>query len=484
MSDAKIPKNRKQWSRHFGKWFRHVLMDAGIMDYRYPIKGMAVWMPYGFKLRRNLLQVIRNLLDKTEHQEVRFPLLIPETSLAKESQHLKSFEGEVFWVTKGGLTPLQIKYCLRPTSEAAIAPMLKLWIRSHADLPLKLYQIVNIFRYETKATRPLIRMREVDNFKEAHTAHATPKEAEAQVKEGIEVYKKFFDTLGVPYKITKRPVWDKFPGALYSIAFDQIMPDGKTLQNGTVHNLGLNFSKAFDITFETERGDRKHVWQTCYGLSGRPLVGMLAAHGDDNGAVLPPAIAPIQVVVVPILYKGMERRINEACEKVAAILKRAGFCVELDLRADLTPGSKFYYWELRGVPIRIEIGPEDVKHGNVTIVRRDTLEKHTVKAGELKTALREIIKKMGEDLRRKAWEWMEKHVHRVSSLDEARRLLTKRAGIVEVYWCGSERCGRKFEEVVNARVLGTPEDKKETISGNCVVCGNRAKHIVRVAIAY
>jgi len=476
--------SRKQWSRHFGKWFRHVLIDAGIMDYRYPIKGMAVWVPYGFKLRQNLLQVIRELLDKTGHQEVLFPLLIPETSIAKESEHIKKLEGEVFWVTRGGLTPLQIKCALRPTSETAVAPMLKLWIRSHADLPIKMYQVANIFRYETRATRPLIRMREVDNFKEAHTAHATLEEAEAQVREGVEVYKKFFDTLGVPYKISRRPEWDKFAGAVYSIAFDFLAPDGRTIQAGTVHNLGQNFSKAFDITYETEKGDREHIWQTCYGLSGRPLVAMLTAHGDDNGAVLPPAVAPIQVVVIPIPYKGLEKKIDEACEKVATVLKKANIRVELDLRADLTPGAKFYYWELRGVPIRIEIGPRDVKQGEVTVVRRDTLEKQTVKVDELKKALEKIAKTMSEDMRRRAWEWMNEHVHKVSSLDEAKRLLKRRAGIVEVCWCGREECGRKLEEEVNARVLGTPEDKRERVTGNCVVCGDGAETIVRVAIAY
>ena len=476
--------NRKRWSRHFGKWFRHVLMDAGIMDYRYPIKGMAVWMPYGFRLRQNVLQVIRELLDKTGHQEVRFPLLIPETSIAKESEHMKNFEGEVFWVTRGGLTPLQIKYALRPTSETVIAPMLKLWIRSHADLPIKMYQVVNIFRYETRATRPLIRMREVDNFKEAHTVHATLDEADAQVREAVEIYKSFFDTLGIPYKISRRPEWDKFPGAVYTISFEQIMPDGRTLQNGSVHNLGQNFSRAFDVTYETEKGDREHVWQTCYGISGRPIVGVLAAHGDDNGAVLPPSIAPIQVVVIPIPYKGMEKKINETCENVATLLKKASIRVEVDLREDLTPGSKFYYWELRGVPIRIEIGPRDVKQGEVTVVRRDTLEKQTVKAGKLKAAITEIDEKMSEDLRRKAWAWTEEHIYKASSLDEARRLLKRRAGIVEVCWCGREECGHKLEEEVNARVLGTPEDKKEKISGKCVVCRSRAKSIVRVAIAY
>jgi hypothetical protein len=211
--------------------------------------------------------------------------------------HVEGFEAQCFWVTHGGQSQLNTRMALRLTSETVIGPMQHLWVRSHTDLPLKLYQIVTVFRFETRATRPILRMREFD-FKEAHTAHATAKEAEAEVEEEVENYRRIFDALEVAYVITRRPEWDKFAGALYSIAFDYIAPDGRTIQVGTVHNLGQNFSKAFNVTYETEKGDREHVWQTCYGISGRPIVGMLAAHGDDNGAVLPPTMAPTQVVII------------------------------------------------------------------------------------------------------------------------------------------------------------------------------------------
>jgi prolyl-tRNA synthetase len=475
---------REEWSRHFGKWFRRILMQAEIMDYRYPVKGMAVWLPYGFKIRRNMLQVLRNLLDSTGHNEVLFPLLIPETSLEKESEHMKNFEGQVFWITRGGLTPLDVKLALRPTSETVIGPMLKLWIRSHADLPKKMYQIVNVFRYETKATRPLIRMREVDNFKEAHTVHATKSEAEAQIKEAMKIYKKFFDPIAVPYKMTKRPEWDKFAGAEYSIAFDQILPDGRTLQNGTVHMLGQNFAKAFGVTYETEKGNREYVWQTCYGISGRPIVGMLAAHGDDSGAVLPPTIAPTQVVIVPIPYKGMEKQIDDSCKAVADGLKKADVRAELDQRADLTPGAKYFYWELRGVPVRVEIGPRDVKGDQVMIARRDTLEKQTCKTSDAVKTVRNLLDAMMEDMRKKAWQWFNEHVHRVDNLDEARKLMKKHAGIVEALWCGNAECGHKLGEELDADVLGTPEDLKEKVKGTCVICEKKAENILRVAVAY
>jgi len=475
---------RNRWSRRYGDWFRSVLIDAGIMDYRYPIKGCGVWMPYGFKIRKNVFQILRDLLDSTGHNETLFPLMVPETSLAKESAHVKSFEEECFWVTRGGLTPLKVKYALRPTSETVIAPMLKLWIRSHADLPIKLYQIVSIFRYETKATRPLIRTREVASFKEAHTTHATLEDAETQVKEAVEVYKRFFDELGVPYTISRRPDWDKFAGAVYTLSFDMICPDGRTLQIGTVHNLGQNFSKAFDITYETEKGTQEHVWQTCYGISGRAIAALLSAHGDDHGVVLPPNIAPIQVVVIPIPYMKKDKQINKACEGVVTTLKKADLRVELDPRTDLTPGSKFYYWELRGIPIRIEVGPKDVENNEATLVRRDILEKQTCKINELVAAVQKLLKKITLDLRQRAWKWMEDRIHRVDSLEEAKQLLSKRAGIVEVLWCNRAECGHQLEEAVGARVLGVPVDTEEKVGGKCVVCGRKADHVVRTAIAY
>jgi len=479
-----LPVKRQKWSEDFGEWFRDVLINAGIMDYRYPIKGSGVWMPYGFKIRRNVLQILRNLLDTTGHDETLFPLLIPETSLAQESAHVKSFEGECFWVTHGGFEPLKVRYALRPTSETVIAPMLKLWIHSHADLPLKLYQVVNVFRYETKATRPILRMREVSTFKEAHTCHATFEEAEEQVNAAVELYKRFFDEVGVPYVVSRRPEWDKFAGALYTIAFDMLCPDGRTLQIGTVHNLGQNFAKAFNITYETKDGRQEHIWTTSYGISGRGIAAVLIIHGDDNGIVLPPKIAPIQVAVVPVPYKGKEEQVNQACADVAAKLKDAGFRVELDLRGDLTPGNKFYYWELRGVPIRIEIGPRDLANGVVTIVRRDTLKKQTWKMEEVASAVQTFAEEMTDDLKANASEWMREHIYSVDSLSEAKRLLEKKAGIVEVPWCGKDECGHSLEEMVEARLLGFPEDTTEKVDGKCLVCGEKAVNVVRVALAY
>jgi prolyl-tRNA synthetase len=475
--------SREKWSKHFGKWFRNVLIEGKIFDYRYPIKGLAVWLPYGFKIRENVFRVIRNQLDSTGHQEALFPVLIPESSLQKEAEHVEGFEAQVFWVTHGGQRQLKQRLALRPTSETIIGPMEHLWIRSYTDLPLKLYQIVTVFRFETKATRPILRMREFD-FKEAHTAHATAEEAEAEVQEEIDNYKKIFDELGVAYCISKRPEWDKFAGAKYSTAFDMICPDGRTLQIGTVHNLGQHFSKAFDVSYETKGGDREHVWQTCAGISGRGIASVLIMHGDDHGTVLPPKVAPTQVVVIPIPYRGKAEVVNKECLSVARELKEGGFRVEADLREGITPGSKYFDWELIGVPLRVEIGPRDIEKGEATVVRRDTLEKQTCKRKELAKFLSKTQEKMAADMMKKAWQYTKQRVQRTENLEEAKKLLDKRAGIVEVPWCGKTECGHKLEEVTGARVLGIPEDVKERIRGKCVVCGEKADSIVRTAIAY
>ncbi len=470
-------------NKHYGKWFRHTLINANILDYRYPIKGSGVWLPYGHKIRKHVTKLLRDLHDNTGHDEVQFPIMVTETNLAREATHIRNFENEVFWITHGGLRPLEIKYALRPTSETAIYPMLKLWIRSHADLPNKLYQIGSVFRCETKTTRPIIRVREVTTFKEAHTSHATFEDAENQINEATQIYKAFFDTCGVPYVISRRPEWDKFPGALYSLSFDTLMPDGRTLQIGTIHHLGQNFSKAFDIQYETLQGKHEYIWQTCYGISERSIGALISIHGDDNGIVLPPKVAPTQIVIIPIPHKD-QQPITETCNKVAETIKAVGFRVKIDQREELTPGAKFYYWELRGIPIRIEIGPKDIQEEQVTIVRRDNFNKQPCKITDLSTQLPKIANQISVEIREKAWKWMKTRVYRTNSLKKTCELLRKRAGIIELPWCGKEECGHKLEESIGATLLGTPIDFKEQIREKCTICEEEASIPVRVSIAY
>lgn len=462
----------------FSTWLNDIIDRAGILDIRYPIKGTYVWRPYGFKVRANVLRILRGLLDETGHEEVLFPLLIPEEEFMKEAIHVKGFEDEVYWVTHGGLTPLNVKLALRPTSETAIYPMFALWIRSHADMPIKVYQVVNVFRYETKATRPLIRLREITTFKEAHTAHATPEDAERQVEEALSIYKRFFDTLGIPYVVSKRPDWDKFPGADYTIAFDTVLPDGRSLQIGTVHNLGTNFSKTFDILFENTQGEQEHAYQTCYGISDRVIASHIAIHGDDKGLSLMPEIAPVQCVIVPIIFKGREEAVLRAVEKAEKALK--GLRVHVD-RGEGTPGSKFYHWEMKGVPLRIEIGPRDAEKDTAVLVRRDTGEKKTVPLGDLSGSAAAALREMEASMRKKAEDELKAMITEAATLEEAARILREKGGIIRTVWCGEKECGVEIEEVLNAKLLGT---NNESAAGPCIHCGGKGRHILHISRSY
>ena len=486
MAAANTPRNR--WRREFPRWFDWVLEEAGIYDYgRYPVKGMGVWLPYGFQIRRRVIELIRDVLDSAGHEEVLFPLLIPETLLRKESEHIRGFESEVYWVTHGGEEPLDIRLALRPTSETSISYMESFWIKSYKQLPKKFYQIVSIFRYETKATRPLIRLREVTTFKEAHTVHDSFEDADRQVAEAIELYKRIFDELGIPYVISRRPEWDKFAGALYTVAFDTVMPDGRTLQIGTVHHLGQNFTVPFEVRIQLRDETLDYAWQTSYGLSDRVVATLIAIHGDDRGAVLPPNVAPIQVVIVPIPAGSEEERraVREHVESVAETLRKQGIRVHIDDRDDVRPGRKFYEWEARGVPLRIEIGPREARSGTVVIARRDTFEKIEVDVKELPGKLRELMDDVRRSLRERAWKWLQTMVKRVESVEEARRVLEEERGIVELPWCGREECGLKLEELVDAGVLGSPLERPSWVNGKrCPVCGQPAVTSIRLAKKY
>lgn len=472
---------REEWQENFSEWFNETLSQGDIMDIQYPVKGLYVWKPHGMKLRNSVMDVIRDLLEDSDHEEVLFPLLIPRNIFQKEAEHIRGFEDEVYWATKGGKKDLNVDLALRPTSETSIYPMLTRWIRSHTDLPLKIYQIVNIFRHETKMTKPLIRLREVTTFKEAHTAHESEEDAEEQVEKAIEIYKDFFDELGVPYMITRRPPWDTFAGAEYSIAFDTIAPDGRTLQIGTAHNLGQNFSEVYDLTFETPDGEQEHVYQTSYGISDRAIASVIMVHGDDRGLCLPPRFAPIQVVIVPIPFKE-EVEVRGSAKEVKEELEEAGIRTELDDR-DLRPGDKYYRWERMGVPLRIEVGPQEVKEEKLTFVRRDSGEKMEVPRESLVQEVEGAFSDIFNDLEGRAREFQEDRIFRVDDIDGAREILGDREGVVKIPWCGRERCGLKLEDETGGDILGREIDGEDE-PGECPVCGERSDRPVLVAKTY
>jgi prolyl-tRNA synthetase len=443
-------------------------------------------MPYGFQIRRRVLELIRELHDRRGHEEVLFPLLIPETLLRKESEHIRGFEDEVYWVTHGGLEPLDVKLALRPTSETNITYYETLWIKSYKQLPKKYYQIVSVFRYETKATRAMIRLREVTTFKEAHTVHDSFEDSERQVLEAIEIYRELFDNLGIPYVISRRPEWDKFAGALYTIAFDTVMPDGRVLQIGTAHNLGQNFTRAFDFKIQLQDGSLDYPWQTSYGVSDRVIATIIAVHGDDRGLVLPPHIAPIQVVVIPIPVGSEEekRLVLEEARSISRVLEERGFRVRVDEREELRPGAKYYYWEARGVPVRVDVGLEEVKTGVLTVVRRDTLDRYKVAREELPSFIAKLFNDITVNIKRRAWDYLLSSIRRVTSMDEAREWAGEKRGILEMPWCSREECARRVEEELEVKTLGVVWPFEEARGLACPICGRPAVTWVRYAKTY
>lgn len=471
---------------NFSQWYHNILEEASIIDSRYPIKGMSVWLPKGFKLRKHIIEPLKKLLDK-DHEEVLFPLLVPEDELAKEGIHVKGFEDEVYWVTHGGQKELNKKLAIRPTSETAMYPMFSLWVRSHIDLPMKFYQVVNTFRYETKHTRPLIRVREITTFKEAHTVHATKEGADEQVKEAIKIYKEFFDTLAIPYLLSKRPIWDKFPGADYTMAFDTLMPDGKTLQIGTVHNLGQTFAKTFDITYETAESTHDYVYQTCYGLSDRVIASVIGIHGDEKGLRLPPQIAPNQVTIIPIIFKKGGEEVLNKCEEIKSSLESNNIRTSMDTR-DIRPGKKFYEWELNGSPIRIELGPRDLENNKAVIVRRDNLEKVEIDLeSDYVSKIEEMFKEISENMKNQVWKKMNDSIISTKSLDNVNELI-KDEKVVSFTWCGNEECGKVIEEITEIDILGTQSENsdycKDIDGSKCIHCGKEGKYTALMAKTY
>ena len=449
-------------SEDFSEWYNEIVELANLTDKRYPIKGMNVWTAYGWKIMRQIDTYIRQYLDATDHDEVCFPLLIPETEFNKEKEHIKGFDAEVYWVTHAGLNELDIRLCLRPTSETAMYPIFALWVRSHSDLPLKTYQLVNTFRYETKQTRAFIRVREI-HFFESHTCHATEEDAQRQVEEDFAIMTNLNKHLCLPYFLLKRTDWDKFPGAYYTVGIDCPLLEGRSLQLGSIHHYRENFSRPFDIKYEDMDGTLKFVHQTTYGMSER-LVGCLVAfHGDDKGLVLPPDVAPIQVVIIPILAKGKVEEVSAEAKRLRDDLSAAGLRVYIDEK-DERPGSKFYNWEIKGVPLRLELGARDIAEGKVSYAVRFDGAKGTFPRGTTIEQVRALLAKTSVDLMASAKKRLETAVADIDSLDNPPKKMLRFG------WCGSEDCGRAIETKTELKLLGTPYVKEE-FQGKCIVCG-------------
>ncbi|MFH0836648.1 MAG: proline--tRNA ligase [Candidatus Aenigmatarchaeota archaeon] len=456
---------------NFSEWYNQIVKVAGLLDQRYPVKGCEVLMPFGTELLDTITEKLEHMLKENGNKKVLFPLFIPESFLKKESDHIKGFEGEVFHVTHAGNNKLMENLILRPTSETAMYPMFSLWIRSHKDLPLKIFQTVSVFRYETKMTKPLIRMREIMFFNESHTAHKDWEDAENEIKNAMNIYSKHFtNNLAIPFIINKRPITDTFPGAIYTKAFDTIMPDGKSMQIGTVHNLGDNFSKAFDIKYIDESEEKKNVIQTCYGISTRALAAVVAIHGDDKGLVLPPEIAPIQIVIIPVVFQKQKDQIMHEAQTLYEKLKKH-FRVHLDIR-DQAIGSKFYDWEIKGIPLRIVIGPKEIENNALSITKRFDNEKLTIGEKNIEEFIRNLLDNIQHDMLVKAQEYHKNKIIHVSDKEEAKQVAENKK-FAAISWCGSIECAQHIEEDTELALIGY-DDKKP--SNKCIHCGKDAKH--------
>jgi len=472
-----MPETKVKKTEDFNEWYNEIVELADLCDKRYPIKGMNVWRPYGWKLMSHVDQLIRDEMIKTNHQEVNFPLLIPESSFKKEEEHIEGFGSEVYWISHAGLNKLEERWLLRPTSETAMYPIFSLWIRSHADLPLKTFQIVNTFRYETKQTRAFIRVREI-HFFEAHTCHVDFEDAEKQIQEDKKIAGRLFEKLSLPYILSKRPEWDKFAGADYTISIDVLMPSFRTLQLGSIHQYKDNFSKPYEISYEAEDGKHKYCHQTTYGMSERILGALVGIHADNKGLVMPPKVAPVQVVIIPIIFKGEKKTILDACNNLNSKLLEEGIKSHVDAR-DITPGNKFYNWELKGVPLRVEIGPKDIEKKQVVLVRRDTSDKKFVSdinsVKEIKNQLNLISKNLFDT----ANKLLNENINRVNTIGEAQNL----KGIVELPWCGNKDCALEIENILDGNTLGEPLEDNEC-NNTCPVCNNPGKTWMRYAKSY
>ena len=470
---------------NFSEWYSKIIEKAGIVDLRLGLKGFVTIMPLGAMLIENMFKLYEEELQKKGHLPVIMPSVIPESNLRKESSHIQGFTPEVFWLETG---KGEEKLALRPTSETVFTPMFALWIRSHRDLPMKLYQKGSVFRYDTKSTRPLIRGREF-YWIECHDAFEKKEDAEAQTREDIDTTEKIMhQKFGVPFLPMKRPEWDKFAGAEYTIGSDVFMPDGKLIQQPSTHLMGQRFSKAFNATFRDEKGRENYLYTTAYGPAiSRILVSIISIHGDNKGLILPYCISPIKVIIVPIYDIKNREKVLKYCREVNLKLNSLGINSAVD-DTEKRPGEKFHEWELKGVPFRLEIGKKEMKSKNVTLFSRDTEKKEKISRSSL-SKIREKGEKYDENLKKKADKDMKDRIAECKTKEQVKKALNS-GKAARVNFCSvnssGEKCAEYIEKELGAEVRGTFADKNEKPGKNekCIICNAPADEVVYIGRSY
>ncbi len=478
-------------SKDFSQWYLDIIQHAKLADYS-PVKGCMVIRPNGFSIWEKIQKVLDSKFKETGHRNAYFPMLIPESFMKKEAQHVDGFAPELAVVTMAGGKKLEENLVLRPTSETIINSMFAKWIQSYRDLPMLINQWCNVVRWEMR-TRPFLRTAEF-LWQEGHTCHETEAEAEEEVLKMLEVYRSFAeDYMAMPVFCGRKSESEKFAGALRTFCIEALMQDGKALQAGTSHNLGQNFAKAFGTQFQTRAGALDFVWQTSWGVSTRLVGGLIMTHSDDKGLVLPPRLAPLHVVIVPIAKTPEEREgVLSRAKLIADALKawptqRANLggpiSVFVDIDETKSPGWKFAEWEVQGVPVRIELGPKDLAKGQAVIARRDTGEKFSITFTDVPAKVLDLLAEIQEGLFKRALEFRNKSVHEVNDYEEFKRVLDEKGGFVRAHWDGTPETERQIKEETKATIRCIPLDNPQE-NGLCIKTGKPSTQRVLFARAY
>ena len=465
---------------NFSEWYTQVIIKAELADYA-PVKGLIVLRPDGYSIWESIKESLDSKLKETGHRNGFLPVLIPESLLAKEKEHFEGLNPEVFWVTHSGNSELGDRLALRPTSETLAYSLFSKWIRSWRDLPLKINFWNTALRAEIKGTKPFLRTSEF-LWQEGHTVHATKDEAEKEVADILELYKKTIEEeLAVPVITGKKSDGDKFVGAVYTDTLESLMPDGKALQMGTSHFLGQNFSKPFDVKYLNETNTETFAWQTSWGVSWRLIGGMIMTHGDDKGLILPPKIAPIQVVIIPIYTNDDKDSVIQKAHQIKDDLSKIDLRIHLDDREQLTPGFKFNDWEMKGIPIRIEIGPKDIAKKQVVLVRRHNRTKTSLNMDSLTEKISSELKNIQKEMFDAAKKILDERVVKVSEYQQFKEELDN-GKMIDCSWCGNQTCEDKIKEETGADIRVIPSDN--TKAETCIYCKNSGTTNVLFARGY
>ena len=456
----------------FAQWYTDIVRKAELADYT-PVKGFISIRPYGYAIWENIQKYADAKFKEHGVENLSMPVLIPESLLNKEKEHVEGFAPEVAWVTIGGGNDLEEKLCIRPTSETIFDTMYSKWLSSWRDLPYKYNQWCNVVRWE-KETRPFLRSREF-LWQEGHTIHETAEEAKNFTQEMLDVYQDVFENLlAIPALKGQKTESEKFAGAESTYTVEALMLDGRALQGGTSHYFGQNFTKPFDVKFQNREGKQEYAYQTSWGISTRMIGAVIMVHGDNRGLKLPPRVAPIQVAIVPVAAN--KPGVIEKATQIYENLNKK-FRVKLDSREQYTPGYKFNYWEMKGVPVRLEIGPRDIENGECVLVRRDTLEKRTVRLDYLEEEINTLLEDIQKNMFEMANQLRERRTSSAKDMEEFVEKINSNQGYIKAMWCGDEACEEKIHELTGAKSRCIPYNQ-EKISDTCVCCGKKADKMV------